>query len=560
MCIRIFPLFYKAEGKKIGIQPYPDFAMREKLKTCGTLKYSQTYKTWYLPYEKEVFAKLKTHFEDLQIIDSHATIRTEPVVHQTDIANIQPLQPAHSLTETLQKAEPLQSSRIVADENKGWLVECDFQMGQKLKEGLDKAFWLKEKKRWFVPARKGNFAKLKAITGWEVPTLIFEKHDLPRVASMKMHPEAKEYILIELPYNALAYQIIKTTKTRYYDKSRKCWRILNQKSIREGLIARLKEANIELNIQAEVAKNNVREGKYIEVKQHEDWLSTLPTTQQSVFLQYTDALMLQKYSWNTIKNYRGALKEYCQAFENKLPDEILPTEAQNWLTQKVKEGWGEAVLVTMICALRFYYVKMQGRKDWEFHLPFPRRAETLPNILSQGEVKNIFDAIDNLKHKTMLLMGYAAGLRVSEVVNLKLKDIDSDRLVISIKGAKGKKDRCVMLSEVLLYTLRDYYKAYRPKEWLFEGQSYDCYSTRSVQKIFQNAKEKSGILKEVSFHALRHSFATHLHEAGTDIRIIQELLGHNSSKTTERYTHVSNRTIQRVQSPLDSLMHSKKAN
>jgi len=117
-----------------------------------------------------------------------------------------------------------------------------------------------------------------------------------------------------------------------------------------------------------------------------------------------------------------------------------------------------------------------------------------------------------------------------------------------------------MLSQVLLDTLRDYYKAYKPKDWLFGGQSYDCYSTRSVQKIFQVAKEKTGILKDVSFHALRHSFATHLHGAETDIRIIQEPLGHNSSKTTERYIHVSNRTIQRVQSPLDNLMNSKNAN
>lgn len=133
-------------------------------------------------------------------------------------------------------------------------------------------------------------------------------------------------------------------------------------------------------------------------------------------------------------------------------------------------------------------------------------------------------------------------------------------MVIHIKAAKGKKERCVMLSEVLYDTLRLYYKAYKPKEWLFEGQSYDHYSTRSVQKIFQYTKLKARIAEKVSFHALRHSFATHLHEAGTDIRIIQELLGHSSSKTTERYTHVSNRTIQRVQSPLDNLMDSKNAN
>jgi site-specific recombinase XerD len=193
-------------------------------------------------------------------------------------------------------------------------------------------------------------------------------------------------------------------------------------------------------------------------------------------------------------------------------------------------------------------------------LPFPRRESKLPNVLSHREVLAIFDATENLKHKTMILMGYAAGLRVSEVVNLRITDIDSERMVISIKAAKGKKDRCVMLSEALLDTLRLYFKAYRPKNWLFEGQNFDQYSVRGLQKIFQTAKFTARIRKDVSFHSLRHSFATHLHEAGTDIRVIQELLGHNSTKTTEIYTHISNRTIQKVQSPLDALMNDKNAN
>lgn len=193
-------------------------------------------------------------------------------------------------------------------------------------------------------------------------------------------------------------------------------------------------------------------------------------------------------------------------------------------------------------------------------MPFPRRESKLPNVLSHREVLAIFDATENLKHKTMILMGYAAGLRVSEVVNLRITDIDSERMVISIKAAKGKKDRCVMLSEALLDTLRLYFKAYRPKNWLFEGQNFDQYSVRGLQKIFQTAKVKARIRKDVSFHSLRHSFATHLHEAGTDIRVIQELLGHNSTKTTEIYTHISNRTIQKVQSPLDALMNDKNAN
>ncbi|NJL15027.1 MAG: tyrosine-type recombinase/integrase [Microscillaceae bacterium] len=557
MSIQIFPLFYKNEGKKIGIHPYPDALLKEKLKKCGELKYSKTYRTWYLPYDKAVFAQLKAQFQDLQVLPSNETTRTEPKAQHTDIAS----QVSQAETEaTTSEPQTRTDLRIVAHEDKGWLVNCEYRIGQKIKTDIERAIWIGAQKQWFVPARKGNFARLRAITGLNVPHLKSQKKDFPKNALIKPHPENKDWALVELPYNAMAYQIIKTTKTRYYDKGRKCWRILNQNSIREGLISRLETAKIAVEVSPEVKHNVVREGKYSQVKQNEDWVMTLPADLQAVMMQYTDALMLRQYSWNTIKNYRFALKEYCEAFGKQHPERISPDEAKQWLTRQVKEGWREASLVTMICALRFYYIQIQRRKDWEFHLPFPRRAETLPKVLNLSEVQALFDAVDNLKHKMMLLMGYAAGLRVSEVVSMRLKDIDSQRMVIHIKAAKGKKDRCVMLSEVLLENLRSYYQAYKPKEWLFEGQSYDYYSTRSIQKIFQRAKQKAGILKEVSFHALRHSFATHLHEAGTDIRIIQELLGHNSSKTTERYTHVSNRTIQRVQSPLDTLMKSRNAN
>lgn len=154
----------------------------------------------------------------------------------------------------------------------------------------------------------------------------------------------------------------------------------------------------------------------------------------------------------------------------------------------------------------------------------------------------------------MLFLAYSAGLRVSEVVHLKIKDIHSERMVIHIRGAKGKKDRAVGLSQGILELLRKYYKVYKPKDFLFEGQ-YEGgpYSTRSLQQIFHRAKEASHIRQEVTFHSLRHSYATHLHEAGTDIKIIQELLGHNDLKTTLRYTHVSNLTIEKVRSPFDSL-------
>jgi len=162
-------------------------------------------------------------------------------------------------------------------------------------------------------------------------------------------------------------------------------------------------------------------------------------------------------------------------------------------------------------------------------------------------------ACENLKHKTMLCLSYACGLRVSEIVNMKIRDIDSKRMVITIRQSKGRKDRQVMLSEKLLILLREYYKQYKPVLWLFEGQFGGEYSIRSVQKVLERVKEKSGVKKKGSIHALRHSFATHLLEGGTDLISIKELLGHSSLSTTAIYTHVSKKQISKIQSPLDKL-------
>ena len=184
----------------------------------------------------------------------------------------------------------------------------------------------------------------------------------------------------------------------------------------------------------------------------------------------------------------------------------------------------------------------------------PRREKTLPNVLSKEEVKAILEAPTNLKHRAMLSLIYACGLRRSELLNLTFKDIHSERNLLLIKQSKGKKDRIVPISNKIIDLLRDYYKAYKPKTWLFEGQQVNQqYSERSIQLVLIQAVTKAKIEKPVTLHWLRHSYATHLLESGTDLRYIQELLGHNSSKTTEIYTHVSTRNLQQIRSPFDDL-------
>ena len=169
------------------------------------------------------------------------------------------------------------------------------------------------------------------------------------------------------------------------------------------------------------------------------------------------------------------------------------------------------------------------------------------------EVAQLFEVTENLKHKCLLMVIYSAGLRVSEALNLKIKDIDSQRMQIQVRNAKGGKDRHSLLSESLLPLLREYFQLYQPKEYLFEGERGGAYSARSAQSVLRQAVSKTNIRKRVTLHTLRHSFATHLLEGGTDLRYIQTLLGHNSSKTTEIYTHVSTKALGEIKSPLDSI-------
>lgn len=265
-------------------------------------------------------------------------------------------------------------------------------------------------------------------------------------------------------------------------------------------------------------------------------------------------LSIKRYSYSTIKSYSNALKNFLDAFPGSEPSQINVTQIEHFINSMVVDkNISQAYQKVLVAAIKMFYNEML-RKNYNLNYLFPDRTEKkLPVILDVSEIKAMLDSIQNLKHKAILSLIYSAGLRVSEAIEMKVSDIDSKRMLIRVRQAKGKKDRYVMLSEKLLFLLREYYKEYKPKEYLFEGQKGSKYSSRSIQSIFRQALKKANVQKKASVHTLRHSFATHLLEAGTDIRIIQQLLGHNSIKTTQIYTQVSNSKISKVKSPLDFL-------
>jgi site-specific recombinase XerD len=265
-------------------------------------------------------------------------------------------------------------------------------------------------------------------------------------------------------------------------------------------------------------------------------------------------MKLRNYAPLTIKVYVERVVTFAKHF-GKSPRRLGAADVRAYLLFLVQEkhaSWsyyGQA-----ISALRFLYRTTLGKKWVLEGVVSPKKPKMLPVVLSPAEVTQFFEAVTGLKHRAILLTAYAAGLRVSEVVALRVEDIDSRRMVIRIRQAKGQKDRYVMLSPRLLTILREYWKAARPTQFLFPGNIPDRpITTRTVEKACRDAREAAGLGKHVTVHTLRHSFATHLLEAGTDIRIIQVLLGHRSLRTTAVYTHVSAATLEATQSPLDRL-------
>lgn len=271
--------------------------------------------------------------------------------------------------------------------------------------------------------------------------------------------------------------------------------------------------------------------------------------------QFKRWMLSRRYSENSIKTYCEALRTFLKFFSWKPVDEITNEDVIAFNNDFIiKRELSASYQNQVVNSLKLFFLNIKNKKlDIEL-IHRPKREKLLPNVLSKEEVKSILNAHKNIKHRMMLSLIYSCGLRRSELLNLKPNNIDSKRNLIMIKQSKGRKDRIVQLSEKILAMLRLYYQLERPKVWLFEGQQPgEQYSEKSLENVLKQALAKAKIKKPVSLHWLRHSYATHLLEAGTDLRFIQELLGHSSSKTTEIYTHVSTKSIQNIKSPFDDL-------
>ncbi|MCX6233248.1 MAG: tyrosine-type recombinase/integrase [Bacteroidetes bacterium] len=362
---------------------------------------------------------------------------------------------------------------------------------------------------------------------------------------------SRRRLLLYFAYDKETIAIIRTIPGARWEPAMKCWHIgFTQANLNK--ILNIFSNNALLNLDG--LKHQLTNDLLIR-KDDEKLFLPLPVREADQIESLVRWMEHRRYSSSTIRTYSEILSIFLRFTLTAGKDSTLNELVVKFTNEYIlKKRLSQSYQNQFINALKLFCREVTGQEVEVEQVERPRREYRLPNVLSRDEVKALLLAMKNIKHHAMLSLIYGCGLRRSELLNLKLVDVDSRRGLLIIRQAKGKKDRIVPVSEKLISMLREYYKNYRPKVWLFEGvvrgQQYD---ERSLQQVLKKSLLLSGIKKPVTLHWLRHSYATHLHESGVDIRYIQELLGHRSSRTTEIYTHVSARSIQSIRSPFDDL-------
>lgn len=343
--------------------------------------------------------------------------------------------------------------------------------------------------------------------------------------------KGKAVIWVQFSYD----KEVKDALRRYFpfakwSATNKMWYLPDNKSIRQKLALQEKTLS----------------GKQILQKIH--------PVNQPAFRILIEQLQLKAYSLSTIKTYAVEFAQLLYFLDDQPVEKVNPQWLRSYLLHCINNlKVSENTIHSRLNAIKFYFEQVLHREKFFIDIPRPKKKSTLPKVFSQAEILNLFECAGNIKHRLMLKLCYGMGLRVSEIVNLKTNHIDSKRMQVLVASGKGKKDRYVALPSSILDEMREYYRLHRPKEYLFEGQYGGQYAIRSAQAVFKNTMSKAKINKPIGIHGLRHSYATHLLEAGTDMYLIQKLLGHKNIKTTEIYAKVGNRQLAKIKSPLDDL-------
>jgi site-specific recombinase XerD len=555
----------------------------EKLSSIKAIegrRWSTTLKCWHVPYISENIELLKNIFpelvkisnkENLSNISSSIPEPDRPVAKSSIKRDniFSDSCPDGEANKSAQSIESLNNMKVSKPENipkveitidNGLLIIKPFSYSKDLIDifkSLKGCYYRPKLKAWVINFTKKNVEILQQLLKyWDdvsYARLMEMAENSSCTALLETSDTQKNMIQVRIfPFKAEIIDFLKSIPYRKYNKERKTWLIPNDNEIKIRMVTFFQAKGYQVK---DKTPQNTIKVKHIGYSNKQRWLvKSEPAAYASILYAFTDHMIQRRYSWNTIENYTHCLSTYLKKLYTNVDDPFTKEKIENYCIQLSKQKVSESTLNMNINAFKYYCTNIIGWSSFEINFVRPKKSHALPSVLSIGEVKRLFEQLQNIKHRCMLYLAYGCGLRVSEITGLKIADIDSERMQIHIKGAKGKKDRMVTLPDSALLLLREYYRTYHPKTWLFESTvKGEPYSTTSLQAIFRRAKARAKINKKASFHTLRHSFATHLLESGTDIRLIQALLGHSNLKTTMIYTHISNSTLSKVRSPLDNL-------
>jgi site-specific recombinase XerD len=524
-----------------------DFPFNQEITTTlrqiPEARWSKTHNAWHIPYSKTSFKLLKTLFPEIEY--PQKVLSVEPPNQSIAVNLKSAIKPKWPMSTGVSIMVLGRKIAIKLPKNE---VDTRFIVG------LRYSRWDGKQYCWIVPNYPGNLDLIKEYFKERITELIVydeietaTKENIQRIIGkddLLVIKTTTGRLKLLFGFNRELTNAIKKMPYSNWNSQNKWWSIPFAGKFLEEIKFLAQEQSLRFLYEEEENATN---------KKSRISAFDIPNY-RSCPEEYILKLKELRYSENTLKTYKALFEEfinYYHKFEISRIDESMITAFLRYLVieRKVSTSYQNQA----INAVKFYYERVLGGQRKVYLVDRPREEKTLPVVLSEKEVGDLLKATENLKHKAILMLAYSGGLRLSELIYVKLTDIDSNRMQIRVEQSKGNKDRYTLLSVRLLEVLRKYFLAYKPKVWLFEGVNGGQYSVRSIQAIMKDSTRKAGIKKKVSVHSLRHSFATHLLENGTDLRYIQSLLGHSSSKTTEIYTHVTTKGFDQIKSPLDKL-------
>ncbi len=554
---------------RIGLFFDYDAELVSKMNAFKEATFSRTWRCWYLPYTAKSFEAFKT-LNIPYIIENTSDMRTRETAKKPDKAHIvtQKVTPesvkkkdggnseADIVSDVKQKPDVvLQGGRFIVTMP---YVKADVDFIKKLKG----AFWNVDEHKWVCKATMENAEALQEyFTAWtteqwkKIEELV---GNFPKHYRLKVLNYSDEYIAVDASNAEMMVDFIKEFPGRRYDSDKKLWVISKDAALVHRLEDRCRELGISFVNHTDVPET------FTQLLVKNDWrlyqkylLKKYPPKFQPMMNSYVDKLVLERYSKNTMGsyvNYFGSFLKYCVKNDIDFKD-IELENIVDYLTILAHRNISSRTLTANYSALQFWHEKVMHLGKFRVQgLNRPRKATILPKIMSAGEVRRLFEELKNLKHKTMIYLAYANGLRNGEIIHLRRHDLNFERSELRVHQGKGAKDRVLSLGPLMIQVLKKYLEVYRPKYWLFEGQyKSNPYTGSSINAVFRRARGRAGLNSGYRLHDLWHAFATYLLAHGTDIRIIQELLGHNDIKTTLVYTHVSNAMKKNITSPLEDL-------